>query len=583
MVVQNALIKTARGVPGELGYGPDWKNHPEQKRHVDRVYQERKRKRDRAKAKRARETTALAVVAERQRQVDMGLGAAAPTSFPFDEEGIELGLDWIEANLIVPAGAIGAGRPFSLQAWQKEWIRASYATGIHESGLSIARGNGKTAVINLLLACHMVSGIDVWGREGFRCIAASEDADKAIYMRQMLMDILKASGLENKVKEYVSPKPGELWNHQIDSGIKFVAADRNAGQSFGPQLVIIDECGLLPENKREFLYSLQSSMGKRPGARLFAISIQGRGPMFREMEQRSHLKSTHWKRYVTPESADIADPDAWKLSNPALGVAKTFEHMEAAADKARTTPLNDAYFRAHELNQDLDPAVEMIVSASEWDAICDKEAYLKDEEVVLGIDLGETRSMTAVCAVGLSSGMLWAHGAFGDEPDLLTRGRGDGVDVAYREMQKRGELTTFSGEIVPIADFLLMVFRKLENWGCTVRSAAADSFALGTLRQFWADAQIRVDLLERKTWQTGVAHLDVQAFQELVINRELKTRPGLLMETAIRASTLKRNVDGMVKVDRARKNGQNDALVAALLAVGMYKRREMFAAPRWFV
>ena len=480
---------------------------------------------------------------------------------------VDAGLQWIEENLVVPMGAISGGKKFQLMDWQREWIEGAYADGIKEAGLSVARGNAKTATVALLIILHLFGP---WCRKNWRAIAASEDADKSVVLRDMIVDICAASGIDVRINK--TPKPGEIFGRK-GSRLQLVAADRNAGQSYSPELVIIDEYGLLGENKREFVYSLRSALGKRKGARLFGISIQGHGPMFRDLADRAHLPSVYWKRFSTPENMDITDPAAWALSNPSLGIAKDIEHMRIAAAAAIASPADDAYFRAHELNQDLDPAVEMIVGATQWQAIQSKAHKLENEEVVLGIDLGETSSLSAVSAVGLETGAIFAIAGCGSNPTLLDRGRRDGIGARYIEMNKRGELIVFPGLVTPLEDFMAEVFRQLEDRNLKVVRAAADSFGQGRLRQYWSDCDIRAPLEIRKTWQSVYAHADVQAFQRLVYTRKLRAPESVLLTSAIAASTLKRGSNGQTQVERSKKRGQNDALVALVLAVGLYDRK----------
>ena len=55
-------------------------------------------------------------------------------------------IDFIEAFCIVPEGEL-VGQKVQLQDWQKEFIRGTYQPGIRRSYLSLARKNGKTALI----------------------------------------------------------------------------------------------------------------------------------------------------------------------------------------------------------------------------------------------------------------------------------------------------------------------------------------------------------------------------------------------------------------------------------------------------
>ena len=73
--------------------------------------------------------------------------------------------------------------------------------------------------------------------------------------------------------------------------------------------------------------------------------------------------------------------------------------MEHEAKRAKSTPSDEAFFRAQDLNLPGSPNVERIVSPSDW-ARCNGPVPERDGSCVVGIDLGGSLSMTAaVCSV----------------------------------------------------------------------------------------------------------------------------------------------------------------------------------------
>src|SRR4051812_11825075 len=66
-------------------------------------------------------------------------------------------ISWIERKCLIPGGKF-IGRPFKLDAWQKDEIRRIYdnPAGTRRAILSFARKNGKTGLAAVLLLVHLV-------------------------------------------------------------------------------------------------------------------------------------------------------------------------------------------------------------------------------------------------------------------------------------------------------------------------------------------------------------------------------------------------------------------------------------------
>lgn len=520
---------------------------------VDYETKERRRRRQNREAQRRWR--------ERQRRVK----ALVADSGPVD---IDEGLAWIRANLKVPTG-LRAGLPFEIYDWQEKWVRAAYGEGIRSAGLSVARKNGKSGLIAALLLCHLAGP---WNRTLWRGIVTSLTALLAKELRVAIKQIADVSGI--RIDERLSPSPGILIGRN-KAQVDFIAADKASGHAVGADIAIIDEMGLLPENKRPLVNAMFTAISARKSGKFWAISIQGDGPMFRELEARADEPSVHWQRWSAPSDVDLLDEEAWALANPGLGVIKELDYMRDSAARAVGSPSDQAYFRAYDLNQDLDPSREMIVSVTDWNAIYDHGAVLADEPVVLGIDLGGTVSMTAAVAIGTRSGHLYAWGAFSETPDLLQRGRFDGVDTRYLTMKERGELMIYPGLVVSVDRFIHDVHLDLMRRGCEVKVIGADRYRRAELLQALSETHLqRTPVVFRGQGASATADgsADVRAFQRLVLERRVSCRESLILESAIASSMIRRDGAGNPALDKAKSTGRIDALSAAVIAAGLYER-----------
>ena len=137
-------------------------------------------------------------------------------------------------------------------------------------------------------------------------------------------------------------------------------------------------------------------------------------------------------------------------------------------------------FRAFDLNQNLDPTREMILSPDDLRACFVDDPPPREGRCFLGFDFGEATSSTAACAIWPASGRLETWMSFGDVPALAERARRD--SAPYAAMEARGELHTYPGRVVRPEAFLADLQADLA--GCRVAAASADSYKDSEVKDF---------------------------------------------------------------------------------------------------
>ena len=496
----------------------------------------------RKRAQRAREA------ASRAHQLD----AAAPVVAVVDDHADPVGVlaTWAAETLIVPPGHPLAGRPMVLPPFAVAWLRESWDA--HESALSTARKNAKSAIAAVMALGFLVGPLR---RPGWRGAIASLDKNKAAELRRQVAEIAEASGLDVKVRR--SPYPGVI--ESATGSLDTLSADRTAGHSSGYDLVIVDETGLFKLSARDLLAGLRSSVSARNG-QIRHISIRGDSPLFAEiLENPAVVSAVH----AAPDNCAIDDEAAWRAANPGLGTIKSSDYMRAEVERVKGVSSDEPSFRAYDLNLTLSPVREMVCSPSDLEAcFVDEPTY--DGPCYLGLDIGESSAGSAAVAYWPQTGGLQSWLAFGDVPDLAARGRRDGAD--YAAMERRGELRTYPGRVVPVGEFVENVETDLS--GASVFVAVADGYKAAELMDCspWP-----LELVRSGSGPDGSAA--VRAFQRAVLTRTVRTESNLSLASAIKESTLRRDGNGNPAVDSARSRGRIDVLSAAVLAIG--------AAARW--
>lgn len=490
--------------------------------------------------------------------------AAIPAKriYTLPEDPIGALAEWATSKLRVPPGHKLGGQPMTLPLFGEAYLRDAWAH--RESGLFVARKNGKSAICAVYLLGRLVGPIRANGWRGAVC---SVNKEKAGELLRQMREIAAASGIGG-LKFLRSPSPGRV---ESDSGtLDILSADKSAGHASGFDDVLVDELGLLEERDRALVNGLRTSTSARDG-RFIAISILGDSPFPQEMIERRESADTSIHLYAADPEAAIDDENAWGDANPGLycGI-KSMDYMRSEARRVKLTPSDQGHFRAFDLNQPQAPDREMVLQASDWLDKCAGTA-LEMGPYVLGIDLGGSSSMTAAVAYWPETGAMRVMGAFADVPALLERGKRDGCGDRYVRMAQSGELVTYQGMVTPVDQFIKRIASALPERPIQV---AADRYRKAEMIDAMSNAGVNWPVQWRGQGHSHTADgsRDIRAFQKLALTGRIHCGRSLMMESAIAESSIVRDAAGNPKLNRARANGRIDALQAGVLAAGLGER-----------
>ena len=468
--------------------------------------------------------------------------------------------EWARANLIVPAGHKNAGAGLALPEYLVAFFRDALAPGCTESLNCVARKNGKSAAVAVLVLGYLVGPLR---RDGWRCALASLSREKAHELKMQIEAIALASGLVG-VQFWRRSQPAIT---TANAAVDILSSDSNSGAALGVDLAVCDELGLMHEKSRPFVNSLRSSVSARGGA-FMALSVHGDGPFIPEILARRGAPGLAIHHHAAPEGCALDDPEAHKLANPGLGIIKQASYMTAEAARCLATPSDQASFRALDLNQPGSPSREMVCSPSDWQActVPATELPARSGPAYIGFDAGGSASMTAAASYWPESKRLEIFAAFPATPNLIDRGQADGVGGIYQEAFERDELQVYDGRVTPVGAFLLSLAAALE--GAEIAGAASDQYRRAEVEQ-----AIEAEALEwpwsfRRMGSGPTGSGDVMAFQRAILRGDFKTVPSLLMPLALKSTILRRDGNGNPALDRA-NTGRIDVLSACVLAAGL--------------
>jgi phage terminase large subunit-like protein len=361
-------------------------------------------------------------------------------------------IDFIQ-HLTVPSG-IGAGKPFRLDKWQKDFIRDIYEPHrnskrvVRRAILSIARKNGKTALIAAIALAHLVGPEKIPNGEIY---SAANDRDQAAIVFKFAKQIVELEP-ELQAKLEVIPSTKTMLARPTGSIYRAVSAEAGTKHGYLPSVVIYDE---LAQAKNRDLYDvLDTSFGARDEPLFITISTQSNDPehILSKLIDDGLAKTDPTivcHLWAADEDCELDDEAQWYKANPALGKFRDREDFVSAIRKAIRMPAEEPKVRNLFLNQRVSPTATLI-SRAEWMACAGAAEFADDEEVYLGLDLSSVVDLTAL-VVGSASEPVRVQSFFWKPIDHLrehsARDFGAG-NLRYLEWQNAGHLRTSPGRSI---------------------------------------------------------------------------------------------------------------------------------------
>lgn len=398
-------------------------------------------------------------------------------------------IDFIE-RLTIPSGT-GQGTSFKLDPWQVKFIRDIYEPQragrrvVRRAILSIARKNGKTALIAALVLAHLVGPEAVVNGEIY---SAANDRDQAgivfKFARQMVeleTELLAEIDVVQSTKTMVARRTGSIY--------RAVSAEAGTKHGYLPTVVIYDE---LAQAKSRTLYDvLDTSFGARLEPLFVVISTQSNDPehvLSKLIDDgcSGADPSIVCHLHAASEGCELDDETEWRKANPALGSFRDREDLALAVRKAQRLPAEEPKVRNLFLNQRVSP-IAALISRAEWMARAGRGVveFTDGEEVYLGLDLSSVVDLCAL-VMGSAADPLRIGAYFWKPADLLelhsVRDFGAG-DPRYLQWLEQGFLRTTPGRSIDVEVIALTIAELYARY--RVKGLAYDRWRIDDLlREF---------------------------------------------------------------------------------------------------
>lgn len=392
-------------------------------------------------------------------------------------------IEFIETYLRVPEGKF-VGKPMKLRPWQKRRIRVIYGTYTRQAIWSMAKKNGKTAIISMLVLAH-VAGPEAKRNSQVRSAAQSRE-QAAIVFNYAAKMVRMSEELSAMIVVRDSAK--ELLCHVTGVHYKALSAEASTAHGQSPVFTIHDELGQVTGPRSELYSALETAMGAHDEPMSLIISTQA--PTDADLlstliDSAQVANDPRYKVFLdeVPEDADIWDEKTWYLANPALGDFLSLDEMRSLADTAKRLPAQEASFRNLNLNQRV-AAEDHFLAPAVWklNSAPSDQAVLEFGDVYVGVDLSSTQDLTCVLAGAKSRDTgRWHLRIWFFLPEYGLRERAKRDRVPYDKWAEQGYITLIPGKVIDedfVADTIKPVLMPMN-----VRSFAYDRWQFESLRK----------------------------------------------------------------------------------------------------
>ena len=472
---------------------------------------------------------------------------------------------FIEAFCLIPEGQY-VGQPMKLLPFQKKFIIDVYdnPVGTSRAYLSVARKNGKSALIAAILLAHIVGPE---AKQNSQIVSGARSRDQAALVFKLAEKMVRLSPQLSEIVRVV-PSSKMLIGLVMNVEYKAISAEAGTAHGLSPVLAILDEVGQVRGPQDSFIEAIETAQGAHLSPLLIAISTQAAtdADLFSNwLDDAANAKDRRIVShvYTAPEDCALNDKKSWRKANPALGKFRSLQDMADFAKQAARLPAKENSFRWLYLNQRIE-AVSPFLSKSEWEANSAAADVPLGSPCWAGLDLSASRDLTALVLVFPINDQFHVVPHF-FLPAQGIRERSQSEKYPYDTWAKQGFLTLIDGpviipsviamavaEISQDYDLQLLSYdrwrihdfqRELDNIGAQIPMA---SFGQG-----FKDMAPAVDKVER-----------------LVAERKLRHGGNPILNMCAAGAVIEQDPAGNRKLTKKKSLSRIDGLVALAMALG---------------
>lgn len=465
-----------------------------------------------------------------------------------------------------------AGETMELLGFQEQFVRGVYeptnAAGdrlVRLAALSVARGNGKSAVLAGLSLAHLLGPmLEPYGE----CYAAALDREQAGVLYNMTRAYIEAvpwMAARVNIKDWHK----EIIDERTNSRWRALTSDARKAHGLAPSFWVADE--VAQWRSRELWDNLKTGMAKRRSALGVTISTQAADDLhfWSEILDAEPVPTFYVQLHAAPEGCGLDDRSAWAAANPALGEFLNEEEFADAAAMAARSPSFEPAFRLLNLNQRID-AESRFINPADWEANGTPfdPAELEGERCYGGLDLSSTRDLTALSLWFPDVGKLlvWHFVPADTIGERVERDR-----VPYDRWAADGWIETTVGRATDRSAIVrrLADIRQLYD----VQGIAFDRWRYEDLAKLLSDEGIELPMIEFVPGFRSYAAA-VDAFERAVLDRRMQHNNSPILKWQAGNVVIETDPAGNRKPTKAKSLDRIDGIVSAIMACSLAEKDE---------
>lgn len=474
-------------------------------------------------------------------------------------------IQFVEQICLTPEGA-DVGKPLKLLPFQKRFIRDIYdnPAGTSRAYLSVARKNGKSALIAAILLAH-IAGPEA--KTNSQIISGARSRDQASLVFKLAEKMVRLSPLLSSLIKIV-PSQKSLIGLARNVEYRAISAEAGTAHGLSPVLAILDEVGQVRGPVDAFVEAIETAQGAHADPLLIAISTQAAtdGDLFSvwlDDAAAADDKRIVCHLYTAPQDCEVSDRKAWRAANPALGKFRSLQDMQDFAKQAERLPSKENSFRWLYLNQRIE-AHSPFISKGEWQANNEDPVIEPGDTCFAGLDLSQNRDLTAFVLVFPRGDTYHVVPHFFLPADGL-REKSRAERVPYDVWADQGYLTTIPGPVIVPAVIAQAVAEAAERYD--LRMLAYDRWRINDFQRELDAIGVEVPM---KPFGQGFRDMApaLDKVEQLVAEHRLCHGDHPVLNMCAAGAVIQRDPAGNRKLNKAKSYAKIDGMVALTMALG---------------
>lgn len=478
---------------------------------------------------------------------------------------------FIRDYILTPEGEF-VGKPMQLSPFQEKFILDVYDNpyATRRAYLSLARKNGKSALISALLLAHIIGPERLQNSQIVSGARSREQAGIIYNLAEKMLNLQpKFQGLYRLV-----PSSKRIIGLKSNVEYRALSADGTTAHGLSPVLAILDEVGQVRGSQDDFIDAITTAQGAHKSPLLIAISTQSANDadLFSQWIDDA-LSSKDPKivchLYAAPKDAGLLDKKAWQAANPALGLFRSLVDLEEQAKQAARMPTAENTFRNLCLNQRVS-TVSPFISREVWESNSGKVLPFGNAPVYAGLDLSARTDLTALVLTAKIAG-VWHTASYFWTPEngIIDRSKRD--RQPYDVWARQGYMNTTPGSTVDyefVAQDIASIVQPLN-----LQVIAYDRYRIDMLKKEFE--RIGVDL-PLAMWGQGFKDMTpaIETLEAELLNKRVAHGNHPVLTMCAANAIITSDPAGNRKLDKHKATGRIDGMVAMAMAFGISQKHD---------